>query len=71
MARRMNWICMEIADILEATERQVTVLDALSGKAVRLPRCEIEFGPRKVFVSEWAFAKIYQPTIEKVMALKC
>ena len=61
----MNWQCREIEDILETSERQITVLDSQSGRAVRLPRCEIEFGHRRVFVSEWCWKTIYLPTIEK------
>jgi hypothetical protein len=68
MARRMNWKCREISGITFTTERQVEVVDAETGRVVRLPRCEIDFGPRKVFVSQWAFETIYQPTIEKVRA---
>lgn len=61
-----DWVCREIADILETTERQVTVRDAATGIAVRLPRVECDFGPRRVFVSGWAWATIYRPTIEKI-----
>ena len=65
MARRMNWLCREIAGIAETAENFVTVLDAETKRKVRLPRSEIDFGPRRVFVSEWCWKTIYRPTIEK------
>jgi hypothetical protein len=58
-------VCREIADILETTERQITVKDAATGIPVRLPRVECEFGHRRVFVSGWAWETIYRPTIMK------
>lgn len=63
MGRKLNWVCREITDIQATTDRQVTVKDAVTGKSVCLPRVECDFGPRKVFVSGWAWATIYRPTI--------
>lgn len=68
MARRMKWVMREISGIAATSERQIVVIDAETGRPVRLPRCEIDFGHRRVFVSEWAFKTIYQPTIEKERA---
>lgn len=65
MARGMDWVTREIADIVATSARQVTVVDAATGRAVRLPRSEIDFGPRRVFVSAWAYRTIYHPTISK------
>lgn len=65
LGMKPNWVCREIADIVETSERQVTVLDAETRILVRLPRIECDFGHRMVLVSAWAWAKIYKPTIER------
>jgi hypothetical protein len=66
MGRRMEWVAREISGIEDASETQIVVRDAVTGVVVRLPRCEIDFGPRKVFISKFAWEKIYLPTVEKI-----
>lgn len=56
---------IEISGIAETADKTVTVVDAKTGKALRLPRSQIDFMPGRVVLPVWLKDKIFKHESEQ------